>query len=137
MNISDIMTTGVVTAKPEETMKEVLLRLRKYNISGLPVVDNESKVVGIFSESGLMKMMPDILHEAEQIPLLDIKELTDNPISEVMYTPPLVISPDADIKEAAQIFLEKYVHRLAVVDDDGKLVGVVSLGDVLKSFVNA
>ena len=132
MKIRDLMTTKVITAKPDETIREVILRLRTNKISGVPVVNSHNKVIGVFSESDVMMALPDILNDADAIPLIDIKELTDNSVRMVMSEPRCVISPDDDVKTAAKIMLEQYVHRLPVVENE-ELVGLVSLGDVLKA----
>ncbi|MGE4497962.1 MAG: CBS domain-containing protein [Deferribacterales bacterium] len=132
MKIREIMTTKVITARPDETIKEVILRLRTNKISGLPVVNSSGKLIGVFSESDVMMALPDILNDADAIPLIDIKELTDNSVRMVMSEPRFTISPDSDVKEAARIMLEKYVHRLPVVENE-EVVGLVSLGDVLKA----
>ncbi|GAB1534814.1 CBS domain-containing protein [Geovibrio sp. ADMFC3] len=132
MKIRDIMTTKVISAKPDETIKEVILRLRTNKISGLPVVNSSNKLIGVFSESDVMMALPDILNDADAIPLIDIKELTDNSVRMVMSEPRFTISPDSDVKEAARIMLEKYVHRLPVIENE-ELIGLVSLGDVLKA----
>ncbi len=50
--------------------------------------------------------------------------------------PSITIKADSDVKEAAKIVLEEYRHRLPVVDDAGHLIGIVSLGDILKSLLN-
>jgi len=132
LKIRDIMTTKVISAKPDETIKEVILRLRTNKISGLPVVNSSNKLIGVFSESDVMMALPDILNDADAIPLIDIKELTDNSVRMVMSEPRFTISPDSDVKEAARIMLEKYVHRLPVIENE-ELIGLVSLGDVLKA----
>jgi CBS domain-containing protein len=132
LKIKELMTKKVITAKPEETLREVILRLRTSKISGLPVVNSHNKVVGVFSESDVMMALPDILNDADAIPLIDIKELTDTSVRMVMSEPRCTISPEDDVKTAAKIMLEQYVHRLPVVEND-ELVGIVSLGDVLKA----
>jgi CBS domain-containing protein len=129
------MTTKVITARPDETIKEVILRLRTNKISGLPVINSSKKIVGVFSESDVMMALPDILNDADAIPLIDIKELTDNSVRMVMSEPRFTISPEADVKDAAKIMLEKYVHRLPVTEND-ELIGLVSLGDVLKALTS-
>lgn len=136
MRVRDIMATNIVTAGPDETIKEVILRIRRKNISGLPVVDKNNKVLGTFSEADIAKALPDILNESQFIPLIDVRELTAEPVKRVMHMPAVTISPDATVEEAATIVLEKYRHRLPVVDETGKLVGVISLGDILKALLN-
>jgi len=136
MKISEIMTKNPITAGPEETIKEVILKMRKKNVSGLPVIDKNKKVLATFSETDVAKALPDILNEAQYIPLLDVRELTNEPIKRVMNIPAITISADADVKDAARLVLEKYRHRLPVVDESGHLIGIVTLGDILKALLN-
>jgi CBS domain-containing protein len=134
--ISDIMTKNPITASPDETIKEVILRMRKKNVSGLPVIDKNKKVLATFSETDVAKALPDILNEAQYIPLVDVRELTSEPIKRVMHIPAVTVKTDTPIKEAARIVLTEYRHRLPVVDDEGHLVGIVSLGDILKALLD-
>lgn len=136
MKVSEIMTTNLITAGPDETIRDVILKMRKKNVSGLPVVDKNNKVLGTFSETDVAKALPDILNEAQYIPLVDVRELTNEPIKRVMCMPPNTIKSDTEIKEAATIVLEKFRHRLPVVDDSGHLIGLVTLGDILKALLN-
>jgi len=136
MKVSEIMNTTVLTAGPEETIKDVILKMRKKNVSGLPVVDKHNKVLATFSETDVAKALPDILNEAQYIPLVDIRELTSEPIKRVMHIPAVTISGDTDVKEAAKIVLEQYRHRLPVVDETNHLIGIVTLGDILKALLN-
>lgn len=136
MKVSEIMNTNVLTAGPDETIKDVILRMRKKNVSGLPVVDKYNKVLATFSETDVAKALPDILNEAQYIPLVDIRELTSEPIKRVMHIPAVTIKADTEVKEAAKIVLEQFRHRLPVIDDSGHLIGIVTLGDILKALLN-
>jgi len=136
MKVSEIMTTNVITASPEDTIKDAILQLRRKNISGVPVVDKNGKVLGTFSETDVAKALPDILNEAQYIPLVDVRELTSEPIKRVMHMPAITIKADTGVNEAANVILTEYRHRLPVVDDNGKLIGLVSLGDIIKALLN-
>jgi CBS domain-containing protein len=135
VKVKDIMTTEVYTLKKDATLKDAVLKLRKAGVSGMPVLDAD-KVIGVFSEEDLLNQLPDILNESDKIPMIDVQELTSTKIEYVMGKPPIVCSPEDEIRDIAKIFLEKYIHRLPVVDKDNNLVGVVSLGDVLKAFIS-
>ncbi len=132
--VKDVMTTSVITAHEDESIRTVILRLRKHGITGLPVLNSAGEVVGVFSESDMMSRLPDILNEADKIPLIDVQELTDPPVKEVMGTPPITVEPDHNLVDVAKIFLEKYIHRIPVLQD-GELVGIISLGDLLKALI--
>ncbi|MCX8084987.1 MAG: CBS domain-containing protein [Calditerrivibrio sp.] len=133
MKVKEIMTKNVITAHEKESIREVTLRLREKRITGVPVLNDAGEVVGVFSETDILNKLPDILNDADKIPLVDVKELTDPPVKTVMSSPPITVTSDTDIKDVAKIFLYKYIHRVPVVDD-GKLVGIVTLGDLLKAF---
>jgi CBS domain-containing protein len=133
MKVKDIMTTNVIFVREDTSIKDAVIILRKHKVSGLPVLDYNDKVVGVFSETNILDKLPDILEEADKIPMIDVNELTSPPVSTVMGKPPITVTSDEDIRNVAKIFLEKYIHRVPVVDE-GKLVGIVSLGDVLKAF---
>lgn len=133
MKVKEIMKTNVITAHEDESIREVTLRLREKKITGIPVLNDNGEVVGVFSETDLLNRLPDILNDADKIPLVDVKELTDPPVKTVMSSPAITVTPDTDIKDVAKIFLYKYIHRVPVLEGD-KLVGIVSLGDLLKAF---
>lgn len=131
MKLGEFMTKDVVVAYENESIRTVVLRLRKKNIAGVPVLDENNNCVGDFGESDLLKLFPDILSEADVIPLIDIQELTSQPIKSIMGQPN-ILSPNDDMKSAAKLLLENFSHRIMVIDNN-KLVGIVSIGDVLKA----
>jgi CBS domain-containing protein len=132
MKVKDIMTKTVISAYEDESIKEVVLRLRKNNIVGLPVLKKDGSLVGDFSETDIIKLFPDIFAEAEDIPLVDIRELVAQPIKDVMNTETIVLFPDDSIKDASKLMLEKFVHRIIIIDGN-KIIGLISIGDVLKA----
>jgi len=133
VKVKEIMTQNVISIRDDLSIKDAVIILRKNKISGVPVLDKSGNVVGVFSESNILDKLPDILEEADKIPMVDVQELTSPPVCNVMGKPPIIVNSDEDIRNVAKIFLEKYIHRVPVVDN-GKLVGIVSLGDVLKAF---
>jgi len=137
MKVKEIMTKNVITAGPEDSIKDVILKIRYHKVSGLPIVNDKNEVLGVFSEGTIMGQMPDILNESAKIPLLDVKEITSAPVKSAMTMGVVTITEESSIKEAANIFLEKHIHRLPVVGERRKLLGIVTLGDVLKAVVDS
>lgn len=131
MLLGEFMTKNVIVAYENEMIKTVILRLKNNGVAGVPVLDSNGSCVGDFSETDLLKLFPDILNEVEDIPLVDIKELVLQPIKNIMGKPN-ILKPDDDMREAAKILLENFAHRIMIIDDN-KLVGIVSIGDVLKA----
>jgi len=109
--IEDIMVRDVAGVTLPGSRDEVLKILKNKHISGVPVL-KDSKVVGIVTRTNLLQNP-----EEEQLALL----MTRNPIT---------ISPGSDLPTAARLLLEHHIRRLPVVDD-GKLVGLVTVADVV------
>ncbi|NOZ76880.1 MAG: CBS domain-containing protein, partial [Euryarchaeota archaeon] len=127
--------------------------LRENRISGVPVVEG-GQVVGVLSEADIMELLeshelkintilPSPLDVLElpvrmKIGLKDAAERINRAASarvkDIMSSPPYTISPGADMGEAAAVMSRKKVNRLPVVDEEGKLVGIVTRGDVIASF---
>jgi CBS domain-containing protein len=109
--IEDIMVRDVAGVTLPGSRDEVLKILKNKHISGVPVL-KDSKVVGIVTRTNLLQNP-----EEEQLALL----MTRNPIT---------ISPGSDLQAAARLLLENHIRRLPVVDE-GKLVGLVTVADVV------
>ncbi len=141
MLVSDVMTTGVISITKYESVVQVANILCEKNISGLPVVDKENKVVGIITQADILSMVgvgrehtfKDLLKYmlGERLP----ERRVGDHVGDIMTSPPLTIRPDASIAEAIRIMDEKRIRRLTVVDEKGLLIGIVTRADVLKAVI--
>jgi CBS domain-containing protein len=142
MNVRDIMTSDVVTVRPETSLKDVATILTERRISGVPVVDEGGKVVGVVSEgdilfkergpcerTGVLAWFADPYDVEEQL------KLTARSAAEAMTTPAKTIAPRRLVSSAATEMLDEGVNRLPVVDDEGRLVGIVTRADLVRAFV--
>ncbi len=141
MKVSETMTVGVKTATPDTPVKELANIMCLNNISGLPVVDEQNKIVGVVSEKDLLKrMFPDMsdLAEGGKPDFEDMEKNYSNTLdlkaSDIMTTNVAYVSSDMPIMKAATMMCARNIRRIPVVDkDDGKLVGIISIGDVHKA----
>lgn len=141
--VRDVMTERVITVNEDMTLGEVAKILSENRISGVPVIDSQKRVTGIVTEA-------DIISQTEKIKTSVFKELlryllgepvpkkTESPLSElkvkdVMTAPVITASADMDIREVARILDEKRIKRLPVVDSEGKLIGIISRQDIVRS----
>jgi CBS domain-containing protein len=142
--VKDFMTTDPVTVKPTDSVGTVLQRLEENHISGLPVVDETGKVVGVVSEADLLFRerpirLPLYLSFLGGIIYLEpldhfiqqLKKSLGVLVQDVMTPNPVTIAPEAPISQAANLMLEKRVNRLPVVDAAGVLVGIITRDDLL------
>lgn len=124
MNIKSILATkgaNVVTIKPEQTVRDALSVLAKYNYGALVVADDNRKPIGIISERDVVRLA------------VKNENCFDIPIRDVMTTNLIVGVPQDDLRAVANTMTEKRIRHLPVVDADGKLIGIVSIGDVVKA----
>ena len=138
--VKDLMTTPVVTVEPTTPFKEIVARLAEHRVSAVPVVDDSRRVLGVVSEADLL--LKEEFPEPEQnLPLwwtrwarLDREKAAASVARDLMTVAVVAVSPDATVAEAARRMHTAKVKRLPVVDRGGRLVGIVSRGDLLKVF---
>ncbi|MDJ0633275.1 MAG: CBS domain-containing protein [Xenococcaceae cyanobacterium MO_188.B29] len=139
------MTRNPITVTPQTPLEEAIKILAEKKISGLPVQDEAGKLVGVISETDLMWQETGV-EPPPYIMILDSLIYLQNParynkeihkalgqtVGEVMSDKPITIQLDRSLKEAAQTMHEKQIRRLPVVDNEGKLVGILTQGDIIR-----
>ena len=135
------MTRRVVTASPETTFKDAVGLLESNRVSGLPVVDRTGKLVGIVSEGDLLnkaeKREPDAYILESRRHRLDRSRAAALNVASAMSQEVACVRPESPIAFAAREMHTRGFKRLPVVDADGRLVGIVSRGDLLKVFLRS
>lgn len=144
--VKDVMVVDPITVKPSDSVETVLKLLEEKHISGLPVVDEEGKVVGVVSEADLLFKekpirMPLYLTFLDSIIYLEpldkfrqqLKKSLGVLVEDVMSSNPITISPDTSVSQAAELILNKRINRLPVVDGTERLVGIITRNDLLKA----
>lgn len=149
--VADVMTPNPIAVKPQTPLHEAIQLLSEKHISGLPVVDDAGKLVGVISESDLMWQETGV-ETPPYIMFLDSVIYLQNParyekeihkalgqtVGEVMTDKPISITRDRSIKEAARIMHDKKIRRLPVVDTkDGTVVGIVTQGDIIRTMADS
>ena len=145
--VADVMTQNPITAKPETPLNEVIKILAERRISGLPVVDEAGKLVGVVSETDLMWRETGAT-PPPYIMLLDSVIYLENParyerelhkalgatVGEVMTNHHVAtIAPDQPLRTAAQLMHDRGVHRLPVLDEAGQVIGILTRGDIVRA----
>ena len=143
----DIMTRDVVTVTPDTDILQAAKRLLENHFNGLPVVDDEGKLLGILCQD-------DLIVQQKQVPLPSVFTLLDGMIplfsgkqmekevekmvamkvSGAMTPNPRTVDPETSIEEIATIMVRKNIHTLPVLEK-GKLVGVIGKEDVLRTLM--
>ena len=144
MTIRDVMTTSVLTVRPDAPLKDVARLLIDSGISGLPVVDEDGAVLGVVSEGDFLAkgQGPESIRHRRLAGLLGETLETRTQLGKVgartagqaMSAPPVTIRPERPIREAAALMAQRHVNRLPVVDD-GQLVGIVTRADLVRAYL--
>ncbi|MFE0350831.1 CBS domain-containing protein [Streptomyces griseoluteus] len=137
--VSDVMTRAVVAVSRHTLFKDIVERMDQWQVSALPVLEGDGRVIGVVSEADLLPKeefrsgVPDRLTQIRRMP--DLAKAGAVTAGELMTTPAVTVHADATVAEAARIMAVKRVKRLPVVTSEGLLDGVVSRGDLLKLFL--
>ena len=120
--VKEAMTINVITFTKKTTASEALIVLAQHKISGAPVIDKNSKVIGFFTESDILRYFS--VHPNQKLSILDIPIVySDKLITTTRETPIYLIQ---------QKFVEYGLRAIPVVDKNGVLEGIISRRDVLK-----
>lgn len=144
--VADVMTCDPIVVSLQTPLNQAIQILASKRISGLPVVDEVGKLLGIISETDLMWQETGITPPA-YIMFLDSVIYLQNPatyerdlhkvlgqnVGEVMTKNPITVSPDKPLRDAARLMNEKNVHRLPVLDSEGKVIGILTRGDIVRA----
>jgi CBS domain-containing protein len=141
--VRDVMTAKVVSARRDTSYKELVRLLAERGVSGLPVVGDQDRVVGIVSEADLLVKQDQPANHFQRYFLerkrdrLARAKAHGAVAAELMSYPAVTIGPNASVAEAARLLRKHLVKRLPVVDAQGRLLGIVSRADVLKVFLRS
>jgi len=132
--VRDVMTTAVATVEPATTYKHIATLLAEHEISGVPVLTEDARVAGVVSDVDLIAARNAGQGRPLQRPARRQLRLT---AGQLMTAPAVTIQPDATISAAARLMSARRVRRLPVVDGSERLVGIVTLRDLLRLFVRS
>ena len=126
MRVADVMSRDVISISLDATLLDAAVRLADSHVSGLAVVDERNRLVGVITASDILGAEAEAEAEDDEA---RASVLRDTRVSEVMSSQPLVIAPDASVRAAALQMEYADVHRLFVVLNE-EPIGVISRSDV-------
>ncbi len=147
MQVRDIMTKDVETVSPETKVTEVAKIIFEHNFNGLPVVDEENKVLGLISETDLLahdsigihipsfvKFLSDfdVLKTAKGEEKKNLEAIVNATAESIMNREYIFANPETPFTELMALFNEKHANPIPVIDGDGILAGIVARSDIVK-----
>ena len=118
--IVDVMRPDFIEVAPEDTLGEVAEQMTLKNVGAVAVKDS-GRLIGILTERDLLKAMAARVHSSEAR------------VRQWMTVDPITTSADTDVDDAARVMLEHGFRHLPVLDDDGRVIGIVSLRRVVSA----
>lgn len=118
LRVEDLMTTAVIAVKARDSMARAMENLRLADVRHLPVVDDKEHVIGVLSNRDLFRSPPP--------PGQTLR------VADVMTRMVVTVTPDTPAHEAAELMLERKIGSLPVINDEEKLVGVITETDFLQ-----
>lgn len=140
MKVKEIMTKDVKSLSGEETVKDALDIISRLEISGLPVIDKDKNLLGMFTEKDVLRIiLPGYLTQVGAFVYGDDPKNIKNKflnlhnlkVAEVMNKAVETVKEDTSLSEAARLMLTKNVRRMPVLDANKKVIGIISRYDVL------
>jgi len=132
MLVKNWMAKNVVTIDEDESMQEALRRMKQHNIRLLPVLKN-GKLTGVLTDRDLKRA------SASDATTLDVHELlylvSKIKVKTIMTKNPIFIAPELTVEETAEVLLQNKISGAPVVDDSGRVVGVITQSDVFRVLI--
>ena len=144
--VAEVMERDVVSVHPETGVQELAELMHERHIGGAPVVDGEGRLVGIVTDGDLIADMADI-HAPAQIDIFGaivylgsfhkyeerLRKAVGATVGDVMTTKVHTVHPGDGVRKAATLMRDHKINRVPVVDEDGRLVGLVTRTDIVHS----
>ncbi len=150
--VSDVMTRGVVILQEGDSLQKACQLFAQKRIHGAPVTDKEGRVVGILSEKDVLKALfapgggsaaPTVTRTegaqgmGERAMMSSDSKLhlatASTKVRDLMSRGPVIAGPDEQLEKLAELMAAKRISRVPIVDADGKLVGIISVSDVIRT----
>jgi CBS domain-containing protein len=139
--VGDVMTRAVVAVGRAALFKDIVVRMERWRVGALPVLERDGRVIGVVSQADLLPKEEFRDRPPDRITRLrrpaDLAKAGAVTAEQLMTSPAVTVHADATLAEAARIMALRHFERLPVVTADGVLEGVVSRGDLLKVFLRA
>jgi len=141
VKVSEVMTRDVAAVSGDSPLEDLAELMSARKVSGVPVIDRDRKVIGVVSEKDLLGVMGggeaktfmEVIAQCLKGRSCLAVPVRDNVAADIMSSPAVTVNEDTSVMEVADLFIQKGVNRVPVIDGSGRLVGIVSRGDVVRS----
>ena len=132
LRVADIMTRDVIVVSCHQSLLDVARNFAEHDVTAAPVVDGDGRCVGFFSSADALR---------RELPLSQRETASQDPartrVDRYMTGDVHTVLPGESLLTAARLMCHRHLHRLPVVDDDGRVVGIISTMDIVAALANA
>ncbi len=148
LTAKDIMTAPVVTLSPSMEIVAAAKILMDKHISGAPVIDDYGTIIGILTRDDLIMQQKKLplpsyfvildalipIHSTSQVEK-EVEKIAATTVEHAMTSPPVTVRLDTPIEDLASIMVDRKIHTLPVLNDDGDLLGIIGKEDIVRTLV--
>ncbi|MGC8647540.1 MAG: cyclic nucleotide-binding/CBS domain-containing protein [Candidatus Micrarchaeia archaeon] len=122
VRVSEIMSAPVITADENESIKSIAQKMNKHGINSVIIADKSNTPIGMITERDIIGKL-----------LTKKRNLLFAKAKHIMTKPVVTISKDTKLEDAAKIMVEKHIKKLCVVDENNKIIGIITESDIIKN----
>lgn len=145
--VTEFMTTDVLTVGPDDPIEQAVTRLAEKDVTGAPVVDPDGRYLGLIDDSdivlsssrvhapsmveilGIYFPVPGARHQFEE----EVRHALANVVADVMQTDAPTLGPGATLTDVASAMVDHRVSRVTILNDNGRVMGLVSRGNLVNA----
>jgi CBS domain-containing protein len=132
VKVKEQMSKNPVTVKPDDGVKDAIWKMEHGHFRHLPVVDEKEKLVGMLTDRDIRLIRPSFAFVNKEDAAVQLWSIS---VQQAAVFDPISVKPETTLKEAAALMMRWHVGGLPVVDDQEKVVGVITYTDMLREFV--
>jgi CBS-domain-containing membrane protein len=141
VKVEEVMTTEVVSVVRKTPLREVAELMAQRRVSGVPVLESDGAVAGVISETDFLSTMGDEKSQTFMDIIADCLRggkclaapMRAQTAEDIMSSPAITVSSETPLMEVANVMATQRINRVPVLDEAGKLIGIASRADVVKS----
>lgn len=130
--VKERMTRNPATIRAEDGLQEAIWKMERGHFRHLPVVDDAGKLIGMLSDRDIRLIRPSVAFVGKDDAMVQLWSIA---VQQAAVFDPIKVRHDTTLKEAAELMLRWHVGGLPVVDEEGKLIGIITYTDLLREFV--
>ena len=130
--VKERMSNNPVTVKPDDALKDAIWKMEHGHFRHLPVVDEKENLIGMLTDRDVRLIRPSLAFVGKDDAAVQLWSMA---VQQAAVFDPIRVNSEATLKEAADLMLRWHIGGLPVVDDQEKVVGVITYTDILREFV--